>query len=1291
MSFTKYLKALHSKKDLIEGRKSQVKRSFVLIIVILAMLQLNGSAFGQVSTYTFTQAAGTYTALASPTVLFPTNWDDAVSSVSLPFTFKFNNINYSTCNVSSNGFITFGATAPGANIYTPISNNSAYAGAISGLGRDLASSTSGNNIVYATEGSAPNRVFVVQWINAQRYSGSIRAGLFNFQIRLYESTNKIQVVYGSCSTTYNTDLTVQVGLRGANSNDYNNRACTNNWPASTTGTSNISTCNTGRGAGECPTNGLTYTWTPPAPALTVNPASLAFGNIGIGGTSASQTYVLAGTFLNPSSGNISVSAPAGFEISLSAATGYATSLNVPYSSATLANTTIYARFKPDVANGTYNDIITNSGGSAATAFVTVTGTSNCVINLPTPQATVVNTDCPASSIGSVTVNNLSVALAFTNSDNDYVDLGGSSLSGQAAFTMEGWVKFNKADIKARMSLFGQNDVIEFGFIDVNTFQCWTFGGGSLSVPLTAYPGDNMWHHIAVTGNGTNIRMYIDGALAGTGGTATTNYGTGSTYTPKIGSGVFDPTTTAGGGFTGQVMKLSFRSTALSQAQIASLASGFYTYSGTETGLIAAYNFYEGSGTTLTRLPAGTNGTFYNSPVWTDPFTYNWTKTGEPAYSVSTKNISVLPSGQYNLNVTLPGSCSTGNSFTVNSTYPAPTATIGGTISVCAGSVPQHITFTGAGGTTPYTFTYTINGGSNLTISTTGSNNSVTVLQSTSSAGTFEYSLVSVADAHCSQLQSGTATIIATPTVLIWDGSAGNDWNNKDNWTPDFVPASCTDLTVPASATNFPTLNAAATVNSIIIESGASILGTEFLIVTTKTTVKRDIANNNKWHFISSPVAGQAIWPEFAPTPIGNPLSFGATGWNWDFYYFNPNAPNNGLYWVNLRNNDGTYNNGEVNEASSFAGFGSSVPSFTTGKGYLVAYSTAWNTTHTFSGSLNRGTINMPVIEASGGVGSDFNLLGNPYPSSIDWKAENGWTRSNLVTGSGEGYDYWIFNDNSGNYGVYNSSSTASTGTLGVSQNIAPCQAFFVQAAATGTISATDEVRTHSTQQWLKNEIAESNLLRLRITTDANSYFDEMIVEFNPKFAGTGSAKFWGFYTEAPEIYAVSDGKNYSIRVVDELTQDLSVNIAAKTGIEATYIIKATNISEFDLGSKIMLEDLKTGILTDLKQSPSYSFRGNSGDDPNRFRLIVGSPASNTEPSVSDDISVYVYENSIYVMNETTTKPFQVMLSNMAGQQLIKTHLSGNTRHCIEIPRVPGVYVVTVVSEGHLSSKKVVIK
>jgi hypothetical protein len=229
--------------------------------------------------------------------------------------------------------------------------------------------------------------------------------------------------------------------------------------------------------------------------------------------------------------------------------------------------------------------------------------------------------------------------------------------------------------------------------------------------LSLYPGDNDWHHIAAVGNGTNIIIYIDGVQAGIGGTATSNYGA-STDIVKIGSSVFDPVATTTGGFTGQMLKVGFWSTALSQAQINNLASEFSEYSGSESGLLAGYNFYDGTGTILSSLPAGSNGTFVNSPVWTEPFAYAWTKTGDIGYSASTKNISTLTTGEYNLTVT-KGSCSRTKSFMVNSTLPVFTAglilTTGETI--CEGGDPGVIgnSTLSSGGDNSITYEWRANG------------------------------------------------------------------------------------------------------------------------------------------------------------------------------------------------------------------------------------------------------------------------------------------------------------------------------------------------------------------------------------------------------------------------------------------------------------------------------------------------------------------------------------------------------------------------------------------------------
>jgi hypothetical protein len=73
--------------------------------------------------------------------------------------------------------------------------------------------------------------------------------------------------------------------------------------------------------------------------------------------------------------------------------------------------------------------------------------------------------------------------------------------------------------------------------------------------------------------------------------------------------------------------------------------------------------------------------------------------------------------------------------------------ISGTTTVAQNQPPANITFSGNGGTVPYTFTYNVNGGANQTITTSGANTITTVPQSSAVLGQFIYKLVSVTDAY----------------------------------------------------------------------------------------------------------------------------------------------------------------------------------------------------------------------------------------------------------------------------------------------------------------------------------------------------------------------------------------------------------------------------------------------------------------------------------------------------------------------------------------------------------------
>ena len=138
-----------------------------------------------------------------------------------------------------------------------------------GTGFHFRFSRSTFGIRFQTIGTSPNRTLVVQWTGWQRYTtgvgGEMFGELYNFQIRLNETTNAINVVYNIQGPTSATPVppatTFQVGLRGSSNTDFNNRTTTTNWASTTAGTLNSSTVTLSSAVK--PTSGLTYTWTPP--------------------------------------------------------------------------------------------------------------------------------------------------------------------------------------------------------------------------------------------------------------------------------------------------------------------------------------------------------------------------------------------------------------------------------------------------------------------------------------------------------------------------------------------------------------------------------------------------------------------------------------------------------------------------------------------------------------------------------------------------------------------------------------------------------------------------------------------------------------------------------------------------------------------------------------------------------------------------------------------------------------------------------------------------------------------
>ncbi|MFC4232297.1 beta strand repeat-containing protein, partial [Parasediminibacterium paludis] len=272
-----------------------------------------------------------------------------------------------------------------------------------------------------------------------------------------------------------------------------------------------------------------------------------------------------------------------------------------------------------------------------------------------------------------------------------------------------------------------------------------------------------------------------------------------------------------------------------------------------------------------------------------------------------------------------GVCSsTFSAFATVTVNPLPTATIIGTNEVCKNTSAPNITFTGAAGTAPYTFTYTINSGTPQTVVSTG--NTATIAASTATNGIYTYNLLGVQDAStstCYQSQNGSAivTIDTLPTATITAGGpisfcAGGSvtlnaspgisylWSNSANTATTTISAAGSyTVTVTngkgCSATSIPTV---VTVYALPVVAGSSQPGAfgnglnfNGINNSVVTTLPSNLDENNKvtttWEAWIYPTSNDGNWRMIMSVEDGGwdrflamnggkfYLGYGCNGWN----------------------------------------------------------------------------------------------------------------------------------------------------------------------------------------------------------------------------------------------------------------------------------------------------------------------------------------------------------------------------------------------------------------------------
>ena len=261
------------------------------IILLSAFLFTEAATAQTIATKPFVEFVGFYSEI-NGTVLAasPTMHDDQAWSVVLPFQFEFNGVLYSMINMTSNGYLVFPSDHAFLYYMPPLNSqvNGYYENVISPWGDDLIGmGGAGYSLSYTVSGVAPTRVVTFQWKNWMTYYNI--GDQLNFQVKLHETSNMIEFVYGAITNPSLATQSVNIGLASTYPGDIQNRV--GPWVGSTA--SNNGATYKEYDATNMPPQGLTYRfgcYTPPGsvdismadaqgnPAGNVTTPGMAFAN-----------------------------------------------------------------------------------------------------------------------------------------------------------------------------------------------------------------------------------------------------------------------------------------------------------------------------------------------------------------------------------------------------------------------------------------------------------------------------------------------------------------------------------------------------------------------------------------------------------------------------------------------------------------------------------------------------------------------------------------------------------------------------------------------------------------------------------------------------------------------------------------------------------------------------------------------------------------------------------------------------------------------------------------------------
>jgi Secretion system C-terminal sorting domain len=351
-------------------------------------------------------------------------------------------------------------------------------------------------------------------------------------------------------------------------------------------------------------------------------------------------------------------------------------------------------------------------------------------------------------------------------------------------------------------------------------------------------------------------------------------------------------------------------------------------------------------------------------------------------------------------------------------------------------------------------------------------------------------------------------------------------------------------------------------------------------------------------------------------------------------------------------------------------------------------------TMTTFGIPNQGDQDVTGLISNAAQG--WNLVGNPFASSISWASIYANAGTSGLYDFFEMYDYTIQD--------WNGFTSGSGVEIGSSQGF---WVYGLPGNGAVTMNIPETAKTTASNSSIKAQSVRQPYFTLKISNTTNAFahifkvtanetaFDGLDVQDLPFRASPNAT--------TPALYSMVDGKKININNFNVANENYSMPLTTTTTIAGNYKIEADGFDFISDYTCIKLEDKLLNKLIDLTAERMYSFSMNPTDNADRF--IVHFSKNNTCKSfVANNSTTSNFNNEVTILptaqgnviqfNASEITPTIISVVNVLGQTLVDAiSVDASTQSVnITLPEgFSGMYLVKVTSAKGAITKKFVKK